>query len=153
MSERAARRAPAAAAAGWFAVEPSHVGVRPVGRLAAPLAIAGSALAFGGVGVAFQSLAFWAGRSSELSRQLSEFTLTFSLYPRPLFGGFVRLMLFSLLPAAFVGWLPVEAVREPGWQASLLALAGATLMVLLASAVFARGLRRYESGSRFGAAA
>lgn len=125
----------------------------PAVLLLAPLAIAGSALAFGGVGVAFQSLAFWAGRSSELSRQLSEFTLNFSLYPRPLFGGAVRLVLFSLLPAAFVGWLPVEAVREPGWQAALAALTGAAGMVFLAALIFARGLKRYESGSRFGAAA
>jgi len=36
---------------------------------------------------------------------LWELLITFSLYPEPLFGGALRLALFAVLPAAFVGYI------------------------------------------------
>lgn len=118
--------------------------------LTAPLAIVASGAAFAGMGILFQSLAFWLGRVETLARQLAEFTLTFSLYPRPLFGGALRVLLFTAVPAGFVGWLPVNAVREPGAATTALALVGAGGLFALAAVVFERGLRQYESGNRFG---
>jgi ABC-2 type transport system permease protein len=115
------------------------------------LAIAVSALTFTAVGVLFQSLAFWLGDSEQLSRQLWEFTLTFALYPQPLFSGAISFLLYTILPAGFVGFLPVEIVRQPSALLCLGAVAAAVAWWALALGVFALGLRRYESGSRFGA--
>jgi ABC-2 type transport system permease protein len=115
------------------------------------LAVVASAVTFTAVGVVYQSLAFWLGDTEQLSRQLWEFTLNFALYPRPLFSGEVSFLLYTLLPAGFVGFLPVEVVREPSARVCLAAVAGAVMWWGLASAVFALGVRRYESGNRFGA--
>ncbi|HKC51044.1 MAG TPA: ABC-2 family transporter protein [Myxococcota bacterium] len=115
------------------------------------LAAATSATVFVAVAVLFQSLAFWLGDVEQLSRQLWEFTLTFALYPRPLFSGGISFLLYTLVPAGFAGFLPVEVVRQPSLLLCLAALAAALGWWLLALGVFALGLRRYESGNHFSA--
>jgi viologen exporter family transport system permease protein len=114
-------------------------------------AVVASAVVFVCSGTVFFSLAFWLGRVRTLARQVWELTLTFSLYPEPLFGGALRLVLFTLLPAAWVGYVPVHVVEgaSPGWLLALVAFACA--YAAFAAFVFDRGLRRYASGSRFAA--
>jgi ABC-2 type transport system permease protein len=114
-----------------------------------PLVLAGS-LTFVAAGVVFFSLAFWLGRSESLSRQLWELLITFSLYPEPLFGGALRLLLFTLLPAGFVSYLPVRIVRDASALDALYLFVGTAAYALFAFWFFGRGLRRYSSGSRFG---
>jgi len=116
---------------------------------AVALAIAASALACAACGIVFFSLAFWVGRVETAARQLWELLLTFSLYPEPLFGGALRLALFTVLPAGFVGYLPASVVREPSIQNMSMLATGAVLYFTLAVLVFDAGLRRYASGSRF----
>lgn len=121
------------------------------GSLAATLlAVAVSATVFLASGVLIHSAAFWLGRIDTLARQLFEFLITFSLYPRPLFAGPLKWLLFTVVPAGFIGYLPVELVRSFTWTGLAAAVGGAVLYASLALAVFSRGLRRYESGNRFG---
>ena len=97
--------------------------------------------------VLVQSLAFWMGNVSGLAAQATNALLTFSIYPITLFDGTAKLLLFTLIPAAFIGAVPAAFVRAFSW-ATLLELAAAALgFVSLAGFVFHRGLRRYESGS------
>jgi ABC-2 type transport system permease protein len=114
------------------------------------LAIVASALVMTASGVVFFSLAFWLGQVETFSRQLWELLLTFSLYPEPLFGGALRLTLFTLLPAGFVGFIPANVVREPSALLIGELVVAAIAYVALAQFVFSRGLARYASGSRFG---
>lgn len=94
-----------------------------------------------------QSLAFWLGNASMLGQQALNAIITLALYPITLFDGTAKLLLFTVVPAALIGAVPAELVREFRWAtlAELLAAAGAFLG--LALLVFYRGLRRYESGS------
>jgi ABC-2 type transport system permease protein len=114
------------------------------------LAIVASALVLVASGIVFFSLAFWLGPVETLARQLWELLITFSLYPEPLFGGVLRLVLFTLLPAGFVGYVPARLVRNPSIADGLLLTAAAAGYLAIGVAVFNRGLRRYASGSRFG---
>ncbi len=116
---------------------------------AAALAIASGTLIFVACGVMFFSLAFWLRKSKSLSRQLYELLITFSLYPEPLFGGGLRLILFTLLPAGFIAYVPARLIRHPSWTDALILIASALVYLTAACFVFARGLRRYASGSRF----
>ena len=59
----------------------------------------------------------------------------------------MKIVLFTLVPAGFVSYVPVRLVQEWDWT-----LAGALLTVavgatLASSAMFRLGLRRYQSGS------
>jgi viologen exporter family transport system permease protein len=100
--------------------------------------------------VVFFSLSFWLGRVDTLARQLWELTITFSLYPEPLFGGMLRFVLFTVLPAGFVGYLPARLVRNGSAFDAIVLLGAAGAYLLVAVGLFDRGLRRYSSGSRFG---
>jgi len=112
-------------------------------------AVVASALIFVACGVLFFSLAFWLGKVESAARQIWELLITFSLYPEPLFGGLIRLALFTVLPAGFVGYLPVRLVHEPSLLHAAVLSGGAAAYLALAVLVFDRGLRRYASGSRF----
>ncbi len=114
------------------------------------VAVSCSAVVFIASGVILHSLAFWLGRIEALARQLWDFLVTFSIYPRTLFAGALKLVLFTLIPAGFIGYLPVELVRDFQWTGLLAAVGGAAVYTALALRVFGAGLRRYESGNRFG---
>jgi ABC-2 type transport system permease protein len=115
------------------------------------IALACSAVTFAACGVVMHSLAFWLGRIHSLSRGLWEFTLNFSLYPPALFDGAMKFILFTLLPAGFISYLPVELIRHPTALALAAAVGGTALYSAFALWLFARGLRHYASGNRFSA--
>jgi ABC-2 type transport system permease protein len=114
------------------------------------VAIAASTTVFVACGILFHSAVFWLGRVENLTRQLWEFLVTFSLYPRPLFTGALKLLLFTALPAGFISYLPVELLQGGSWRVLLWVVLGALFYACVAAAVFSLGLRRYESGNRFG---
>ena len=122
------------------------------GSLAAGLvASACSGLVFFASCVVAHSLAFWAGRVQELSRQMTMYTLTFSVYPQTIFSGWLKVLLFTAIPAGFIGYLPVELLRDFRWTWLLGLLGGTGVYVAIALGVFALGLKHYESGNRIGA--
>ena len=120
------------------------------GLPAMAVAVVASAAVFTACGVLFFSLAFWLGRVESFARQLWDLLVTFSLYPEPLFGGLLRVALFTLLPAGFVGYVPLRLVQEPTLARAAALVAVACVYLAVAAAMFQRGLRRYSSGSRFG---
>jgi|SRR5215207_2158460 len=113
-------------------------------------AVLASATIFTATCVVLFSLAFWFSRTHTLSRQLLDITITFSLYPEPLFGGGLRLLLFTVVPAGFVSYLPASLVRSASLADAALLGLGCVGYGWLALRVFRRGLSRYSSGSRFG---
>ncbi|HEY7124498.1 MAG TPA: ABC-2 family transporter protein [Ktedonobacterales bacterium] len=96
------------------------------------------------------SLAFWLGNSEGLAQQLMGALISFSTYPTPVFHGAVKLLLFTVIPAGFISYFPVELLREFRWPLLAGLLAFTLGIASLAWLVFYRGLRRYESGNRLG---
>jgi ABC-2 type transport system permease protein len=115
----------------------------------AVLAIAIAATTFAASGVLFHSSAFWLGRTEGVARQAMELLVTFAVYPPPLFGPALKVLLFTVLPAGFISYMPVQMLRDPSWAGVLGASAAALLYAVSAVLVFRRGLRRYESANRF----
>lgn len=100
-----------------------------------------------GVLVAVHALSFWVGNSSLLAGIVSQAMIMFGSYPLGIFDGWTRVLVFTLLPAAFVGAVPAGLVRSFD-QAALAELAVAAAISLgVGAAVFHRGLRRYQSGN------
>lgn len=92
-------------------------------------------------------MAFFMGNATQWAFHTSNTMITFSLYPFGLFQGMIRLLLYTLIPAAFVGAVPVQIVQTHS-LALLGGLAGAALFCCgVLVVVFRIGLRRYESGS------
>ncbi len=73
--------------------------------------------------------------------------LILASYPLDVFGGLTKLVMFSVIPAAFITGVPVHLVDRFS-PATLGALLGAAAVsVVLARMAFRAGLRRYRSGA------
>jgi ABC-2 type transport system permease protein len=93
------------------------------------------------------SLAFWVGNADNLAGQAINSLITFGIYPIEIFPSAVQWLLYTLIPAAFIGSMPARLLGDFRWdQLVILALAAGGL-TLLARIVFQWGLRRYESGN------
>ena len=123
--------------------------VRPSAQMvAAFFALSVAAMAvFISYAVVTNSLAFWLGNASALTGQLQSSVILFSTYPSQLFTGYVRLLLFTAIPAGFIAYIPVQLLREWSWPLAGGLAAAAAGSVLVATAIFYAGLRRYESGN------
>ena len=97
--------------------------------------------------VIVQSLAFWLGTGGAFTNMAINAIVTFAIYPITLFDQSARFLLFTIVPAAFMGAIPAGFVRGFSWnllgQMTLAAIGFMALALLL----FRLGLRRYESGS------
>jgi ABC-2 type transport system permease protein len=107
----------------------------------------GTALVFVALGVAAGSLSFFIGNSVSFADEWRYAVVTFATYPPGLFQGAVKLVLFSIIPAGFVSYLPVEALRSLSIGHALGALGGAFVVLAASAVIFYSGLRRYESGN------
>jgi ABC-2 type transport system permease protein len=93
------------------------------------------------------SLAFWVGNADNLATQAVNALITFGIYPVEIFPGAVQWLLYTLIPAAFVGSMPAGLLREFSWGRLGILLGFAGGLAALAWIVFRWGLRRYESGN------
>jgi ABC-2 type transport system permease protein len=110
-----------------------------VGVLAAATILAGFLVATG-------SLSFFVGRNDvgELSFHAM---LLFASYPVDIFGGAAKLLLYTALPAAFIGAVPARLLAAFDPVLAAVALAVAAAFALLGWVAFTLGLRRYASGA------
>ena len=106
------------------------------------------ALIFVAFAVIVGSLVFYVDQSQDIASYLYNALITFSLYPIDIFPRVVRLLPYTVVPAAMVGAVPARLLFDFGWDRLLGMLGFATLAVVVARGLFARGLRRYESGNR-----
>lgn len=93
------------------------------------------------------SLSFFVGNAESIAEQWRFSLITFSTYPETLFHGGVKLVLYTLIPAGFVSYLPVHVLKTGSFSDTLLIVLGAFGSVALGALAFYVGLRRYESGN------
>lgn len=100
--------------------------------------------------IIFCSLSFFLGNTEGLMTQMFGALISFSTYPMDIFNGAVRLLLFTIIPAGFVSFIPLQLLRQFAWPL-MGALTGFTLVFgALGVGMFQWGLRRYESGNLLG---
>lgn len=93
------------------------------------------------------SLTFFLGSAEAVTDQVHNALLHFATYPATIFDGGVRVLLYTVLPAAFISTVPVELVRSFSWTGMLWLACAAAAFMGLGIWTFRRGLRRYESGN------
>lgn len=110
------------------------------------LAVTVSVVVLTGFLVAVGSLAFWAGRddAGELGFHAM---LLFAAYPVDIFGGSARLLLHTVIPAAFVAAVPARLVDDFDPSVALGLVAAGAAFATLGVTMFQLGLRRYTSGA------
>jgi ABC-2 type transport system permease protein len=96
------------------------------------------------------SLAFFLGNTEGLSQQMFGALVSFSTYPMDIFHGAVRLLLFTIVPAGFISFIPLQLLHRFTWTLIGAMVGFTVLIVTIAVGVFELGLRRYESGNLLG---
>jgi ABC-2 type transport system permease protein len=76
--------------------------------------------------------------------------ITFSTYPMNIFNGVVRVLLFTVIPAGFITFVPLQLLQQFSWPLFAGMIGFMVLFVGAAAAIFELGLRRYESGNLLG---
>jgi ABC-2 type transport system permease protein len=96
------------------------------------------------------SLAFFLGNTEGLVQQMSGALISFSTYPMDIFHGAVRLLLFTVVPAGFISFVPLQLLHHFTWPLFGMMVGATVLIVAIAVGLFELGLRRYESGNLLG---
>ncbi len=107
-------------------------------------------LVFTAANIIAHTLPFWFGSVEGLSKKYCDAVFLFALYPTNIYSGILQLVMFTVIPAGLIGYLPVEIIRDFSWGKLSLLLAGSIGLFALAFFVFYRGLKKYESGNQFG---
>ncbi len=105
------------------------------------------AILFTGFSIVAGSLSFFLGNAESLALHLEFAMICFCTYPAPIFEGRIRWLLYTVLPALFVSYYPIEALRNLSIEQALYAFAGSLAFASIAVYVFYFGLKRYESGN------
>jgi ABC-2 type transport system permease protein len=93
------------------------------------------------------SLSFWIVKGDMISRNLNDIMITFSIYPEGIFKGIIRLILYTVIPVGLVSFLPLKIILKFSLTNLAVILGFAIFIILLAFAVFYKGLKRYTSSS------
>jgi ABC-2 type transport system permease protein len=109
-----------------------------------------AALLFTSFLIILGSLAFFLGNTEGLSNQLLGALINFSTYPMNIFSGVVRLLLFTLVPAGFISFVPLQLLKQFAWPLFFGMIGFTLLFASIAAGVFQLGLHRYESGNLMG---
>lgn len=109
-----------------------------------------SCLVFTSVGIIAHSLVFWFGSIEKVSKNYCDSLFLFALYPTNIYSGVLQLVMFTLIPAGIIGYMPVELLRNFSWFKLMSLIAISIGFFCLAFVVFHRGLKRYEPGNQFG---
>jgi ABC-2 type transport system permease protein len=118
-----------------------------------PLILVGmlsSCLVFTSIGIIAHSLVFWFGPIEKVSKSYLDALYLFALYPTNIYSGALQLVMFTLIPAGLIGYMPVELLRSFSWAKLAMLLGSSSGLFCLAFGVFHQGLKRYESGNQFG---
>lgn len=114
------------------------------------LSILSGGLVFSAINIIAHSLPFWLGSVESVSKKYCDALFLFTLYPTNIYSGLLQLVMFTLIPAGVISYLPVELVRNFSWSYLFLLMISSLIFMTLAFVIFYSGLKQYESGNKFG---
>lgn len=105
------------------------------------------ALLYASVLISFHALSFHTGNTEGLTQLVLEFLISFTIYPEGIFSGGVKFILYTVIPAVFIVYIPASVIKQFSLVMLLEVLGVALVWIVIAYAMFYRGLRKYESGN------
>ena len=93
-------------------------------------------------------LTVWVGDTENIAR-VYYYTLlvTFSSYPEQIYGGFIKLLIYTVIPAAYISFVPIHFIETWNPIHLLILLIAAIGYIALTALVTKAALKRYESGN------
>lgn len=94
-----------------------------------------------------KSLAFFMGNASSLSNIMISFMMNFSLYPESIYPAFIRTLMYTIIPAGYLIFMPRNILNAFSLSSLGLLILADIAYALMAYWFFRWGLRKYESGN------
>lgn len=105
------------------------------------------ALIIASILVTIHALSFYSGNMEGFAQMAIEFVVSFSIYPEGIFNNALKYILYTVLPVAFIVYVPARVLTQFSVVHLVSVLGVAVLWIVIAYVVFYRGLKRYESGN------
>lgn len=99
------------------------------------------------VSIITNSLTFWFNMSDILADSINSMIVTFGTYPKGIFTGLVRILLYTLVPVGIANYIPVDIIINFNILGFILVLLFTILMIFLSFYIFNKGLKRYSSSN------
>ena len=107
-------------------------------------------IVFASLVLAYGSLGFWLKDYHASAEEMYFNFFIMATRPEAVFHNWMGWVIVTIMPIAFMTHIPLRALIDDNIYALGLTLFGTTLSAITAYAVFRTGLKRYESGNRFG---
>ena len=99
------------------------------------------------VSVIANSLAFWFNMSDVLADTLNNMMITFGTYPKDIFNGIVKILLYTLIPVGIANYIPIDVIISFSLSKFLIVFLVTIFMIVLSFYIFNKGLKRYSSSN------
>ena len=99
------------------------------------------------VSVIANSLAFWFNMSDVLADTLNNMMITFGTYPKDIFNGIVKILLYTLIPVGIANYIPIDVIISFSLSKFLIVFVVTIFMIVLSFYIFNKGLKRYSSSN------
>ncbi|HHV60125.1 MAG TPA: hypothetical protein GXX49_07555 [Clostridiaceae bacterium] len=104
-------------------------------------------LLMGSVFASAHTITFFTGSANAFARIVLNFTTTFATYPEGIYKGALRWIVYSIIPAGFIVFLPRRIFSAFTFKNAALLVAIDIIYILFGYWFFQAGLKRYESGN------
>lgn len=95
-----------------------------------------------------RSLCVWLGDTEQLSkRYINSLTLTFATYPEQIFSKSVKVLLYTVVPSAYICHIPIKIITNFNYMYVILIVIGALVYLSVAIYIFYKAISKYESGN------
>lgn len=99
------------------------------------------------VSVIVNSLTFWFNMSDLLADTINNMMITFGTYPKDIFNGIVKILLYTIIPVGIANYIPIDLIINFNIYGFLLVFVVTVFMIVLSFYIFNRGLKRYSSSN------
>jgi len=107
------------------------------------------ALFFISFNILINSTVFFLGRVSRLVSDLSFSVVLFGTYPKPLFQNWFKIIIYTIVPAAYIVFMPMELIVRFDLSSFLILLNVLVIYSFLGVTLFQVGLKKYKSSNLF----
>ena len=96
-------------------------------------------------------LAVWIGNTDNIEHVYTiTMLITFSTYPESIYGGFVKFLIYTVVPAAYIAFVPIRFVMTYDIKELLILISVAAIYIGITSLICKKALLKYESGNSMG---
>lgn len=96
------------------------------------------------------SLSFWIVKGDIISDSLTSIMISIATYPDTIFKNSVKIILYTIIPVGLANYMPINVILNFSVAKLFIILGFTVIIVLLAFAIFNKGLKRYSSSNLMG---